>query len=95
MTKTLPYFFDHSMVAFMLPFRLSSSRLPRNGETGGPGSFRSGDRNASKNRNLQMSQARKRVSTARITSLYSISSVPIFSRTMLWEFAGRLLPAKA
>ena len=73
-TKIPPYFFDHSEVALKLSFRLSSSKLPRNIDVGGPGRFRSGDINASKNKNLQLSHAIMRVGAARKASFHSIRS---------------------
>lgn len=73
-TKIPPYFFDHSAVASKLSFRLSSSILPRNIDVGGPGRFRSGDINASKYKNLQLSHAIMRASTARRASFHSIKS---------------------
>ena len=71
-TKIPPYFFDHSEVAPKLSFRLISRKLPRNIDVGGPGRFRSGDINASKNKNLQLSHAIMRVDTARRASFHSI-----------------------
>ena len=73
-TKIDLYFFDHSEVQPNLSFRLNWSKSPRNIDVGGPGRFRSGYINASKNKNLQLSHAIMRVGTARRASFHSIRS---------------------
>jgi len=93
-TKIPPYFFDHSEVALKLSFRLNSSKLPRNIDVGGPGRFRSGDINASKNKNLQLSHAIMRVGTARRASFHSIRSRTNNSKAAIdisWKLSTELV----
>ena len=92
-TNIPPYFLDHSTDTSKNPFCLISSKLPRNSDRGGPGRFRRGDINASKNKNLQINQARRIVGTAKINSFHSkrltISPNAAIIQTGSWK-PGRL-----